>query len=458
MKFFFEPQSVAVVGASRDPQKDGSIVLQNVMNSFHGRIFPVNPRGGNIYGLKAYPSLVDIPDEVDLAIIIVPAKIVPGVMEDCAKKHVKGVVIEGMGFAEVGAEGKELQDRVIEIATKNGIRVIGPNCTGIVSKDLITSFFKIRDVPDGNVVMIGQSGLLAAGMASDIVTNRTLNIRKFCSIGNKCDIDENDLLEFFKDDDGAKVISMYLESFHDGRRFVEIAKEVTPTKPVIVLYGGRTVAGARAAKSHTGSIASNSKIVDAALKQVMCVKADDFNELVEFAKVFSTQPVSKGNRVAVITAAGSVGVVLSDLCEERGLKMASLGNLTVDRLKGIFPEWLQPTNPIDLWFTIERLGYTKAMSESIDAALSDPGVDCVILVIAAFEYVLELVDKRVIQQIASLHGKPVVVCMMVGDKRYKDIVQEKLGKEVPLFTSLTGGVKSLSRLCEYGMRTRGRQG
>lgn len=458
MKFFFEPQSVAVVGASRDPRKDGNIILQNVMNSFRGKIFPVNPSGGEICGLRAYPSLVDIPDEVDLVIIIVPAKIVPGVMEDCAKKHVKGVIIEGMGFAEVGAEGKKLQDMVVEIATTNGIRVIGPNCTGIVSKDLVTSFFKIRDVPDGNVVMIGQSGLLAAGMASDIVTNKTLNIRKFCSIGNKCDIDENDLLEFFKEDDGTSVISMYLESFHNGRRFMEIAKQVTPKKPVIVLYGGRTEAGARAAKSHTGSIASNAKVVDAALEQTMCVKADDFNELVEFARVFSTQPVPKGNRVAVVTAAGSVGVVLSDLCEEYGLEMVPLGKQAIDKLKGIFPEWLQPTNPIDLWFTIERLGYTRAISESIDAALSDPEIDCLVLVIAGFEYVLELLDKRIIQQIASKHGKPVVVCMLVGDKKYKDVVQERLGKEVPVFTSLAGGVKPLGRLCEYGIRTRGRQG
>lgn len=458
MRFFFEPQSVAVVGASRDEKKDGNIILRNVIDSFPGKIFPVNPSGGEICGLRAYPSLLDIPDEVGLAIIIVPAGIVPNVMEDCAKKHVKGVIIESMGFAEVGADGKKLQDRIVDIAINNGIRVIGPNCTGVVSKSLVTSFFRIKDVPDGNVVMIGQSGLLAAGMALDIVANKTLDIRKFCSIGNKCDVDENDLLEFFGNDNATRVISMYLESFHDGRRFVEVAKKVTPKKPVIVLYGGRTEAGARAAKSHTGSIASNAMVVDAALKQTMCTKADDFNELMEFSKVFSTQPVPSGNRVAVVTAAGSVGVVLSDLCEEYGLRIAQLGSQTVDRLMEIFPEWLQPTNPIDLWFVIERLGYTRAISESMDAALSDPNIDCLVLVIAGFEYVLELVEKRVVQQIAGKHGKPVVVCMLVGDKKYKDVVQEKLGKEVPVFASLTGGVKPLGRLCEYGVRTRRREG
>lgn len=458
MKFFFEPQSVAVVGASANPQKDGNIILQNVIASFHGRIYPVNPSGGEICGLKAYPSLLEIPDEVDLVIIIVPAKIVPSVMEDCAKKHVRGVIIEAMGFAEVGAEGKKMQDKIVEIAKTNGIRVIGPNCSGIVSKDLVTSFFKIRDVPDGNVAFLGQSGLLAAGMASDIVTNRTLDIRKFCSIGNKCDVDENDLLEFFGDDDATKVISMYLESFRNGRRFVEIAKKVTQKKPVIVLYGGRTEAGARAAKSHTGSIASNTKIVDAALEQTGCVKADDFNELMEFAKVFSTQPVPRGNRVAVVTAAGSVGVVLSDLCEEYGLRMVPLGAQTVEKLKPIFPEFMMPTNPIDLWFTIEKLGYTKAMSESLDAALSDPDIDCVVLVVAGFQYVVELVEKRKIQEISKKHNKPVVVCMLVGDNKVKDVVKEKLGREVPVFMSLSGGVKPLSKLCAYGIRNARREG
>jgi acetyltransferase len=190
----------------------------------------------------------------------------------------------------------------------------------------------------------------------------------------------------------------------------------------------------------------------------MCTKADDFNELMEFARVFSTQPVPGGNRVAVVTAAGSVGVVLSDLCEEYGLRMAPLGGQTIDKLKGIFPEWLRPANPIDLWFTIERWGYTRAISESIDAALSDPDIDCLVLVIAGFEYVLELVEKRIVQQLASKHGKPVVVSMLVGDKKYKDLVQEKLGREIPVFPSLTEGVKSLSRLCEYGARTHGKEG
>jgi acetyltransferase len=454
VKKFFEPQSVAVVGASRDPRKDGYVILNNLIDSFSGKIFPVNPNTAEICGLRAYPSLLDIPDKVDLAIIIVPARIVPSIMEDCAKKGIERVIIEGMGFAEIGSEGKKLQDKIVEVAVNNGIRVIGPNCTGIVSRGIVTTFFRIRDVPDGNVTMIGQSGLLAAGMAADIVANGTLNIRKFCSIGNKCDVNENDLLEYFGKDDATAVISIYLESFVDGQRFVEIATQVTRKKPVIVLYGGRSGAGAKAAKSHTGSIASNAKVVDAALKQSMCIKADDFNELIEFARVFSTQPIPQGNRVAVVTAAGSVGVVVSDLCESHGLRLATLSKDTVAKLRKIFPEWLQPSNPVDLWFTIEQLGYTRALTESMEAVLSDPEIDCVILVIAGFQYSAELVEKRAVQQTAAKYGKPVIVCMLVGEKKYKDLVQEKLGREIPVFASLTAGVKPLSKLCEYGIRAR----
>lgn len=450
MKFFFEPQSIAVVGASRDPQKDGYVILQNIIDSFSGSIFPVNPNANEILGLKTYSSLLEIPYQVDLVIIIVPAAFVPTVMEDCAKKQVKGVIIESMGFAEVGPEGEKLQNKVVEIARRSGIRVIGPNCTGIVSKEIVTSFFRIKNVPNGNVTLIGQSGLLAAGMASDIVTNRTLEIRKFCSIGNKCDVDENDLLEYFGDDPATRVISIYLESFHEGQRFLEIARRVASKKPIIVLYGGRSEAGARAAKSHTASIASNARVVDAVLKQTKCIKADDFSDLIEFARVFSTQPVPHGNRVAVLTAAGSVGVVVSDLCEEHGLKISPLSSYTIDRLKLIFPEWLKPTNPVDLWFTIEKLGYTRALTESMDAVFADYNIDCLLLVIAGFAYSAEIVENKIIQQIAKRYGKPAIVCTVVGDKKYKDLIQEKLAMEIPVFSTLSGGVRALSKLCYYG--------
>ena len=453
MKYFFESQSVSVVGASTNPKKDGHIILKNIIDSdYAGKIYPINPSADEVCGLKAYPSLLDIPDKVELVVIIIPARFTTQIMEDCAKKGVKAVIIESMGFAEIGAEGKKLQDQVVDIAKKNGIRVMGPNCTGIVSKDIVTSFYPIKDVPDGNVTMIGQSGLLAAGMASDIVVNKSLNIRKICSIGNKCDLNENDLLEYFGDDDRTRVISLYLEGISDGRDFVKIAKKVTPQKPVILLYGGRTEAGANAAKSHTGSIASNAKIVDTAIKQTGIIKAVDFVELKEFAKIFSTQPIPKGNRVAVITAAGSVGVAISDLCVERGMELPRLSDAATNQLKDVFPDWFPPKNPLDLWFSMEQVGLTKALEKSMGASLSDPNIDAVIVVLAGFEYTLEVIEKRTVQQIAEKYGKPVIVCMLVGYNKYKNLLVEKLGIDMPVFTSLDSGIKALSKLWEYSIR------
>ncbi len=453
MDKFFESKSVAVIGASTNPKKDGNIILQNIINSdYTGDIYPVNPGADEVLGLKAYPSLLDIPGPVDLVVIIIPAQLCVQAVADCAKKGVKAVVIEAMGFTEIGEVGKERQDEIIRIAKESGIRVMGPNCTGIVSRDIATTFFPINDVPRGNVTLIGQSGLLAAGMASDIVVNKSLNVNKICSIGNKCDVNENDLLEYFGDDDQTDVISMYLESIADGRNFVKIARKVASKKPVILLNGGRSEAGAKAAMSHTGSIACNAKIVEAAIKQTGCIKADDFTELKDFAKVFSTQPIPKGNGVAVVTAAGSVGVVVSDLCEEHGLKLAKFSQTTVDELKDVFPDFMPPSNPVDLWFSIENIGLTKALETSLSAPLQDPNVDAVILLLAGFEYTLDAIEKKMVQRISEKFGKPIIVCMLVGYNKYKNFILEELGKDLPVFTSLISGVKALSKLCRYGIR------
>ncbi len=453
MELFFKPKSVAVIGASTNPHKDGNLILQNIIDSdFSGPIYPVNPSAPQVLGLKAYPSLLDVEGDVDLVVIIIPARFCVQAMEDCASKGVKAVIIEAMGFSEVGAEGKKLQDQIVAIARKNGIRVMGPNCTGIVSRDIATTFFPIKNVPRGNVVLIGQSGLLAAAMASDIVVNQTLNVNKICSIGNKCDVNENDLLEYFGNDRQTDVISMYLESIADGARFVPIAKKAAAEKPVIFLKGGRTEAGAKAAMSHTGSMASNTRIVEAAIKQTGCIKADDFTEIKDFAKVFSTQPLPKGNRVVIVTAAGSVGVVVSDICAEHGLQMPKLSPETVAALKDVFPANMPPANPVDLWYSIEKLGLVKTLETTLAAPLQDPDIDAAVLILAGMKYTMPVLDEKTVQKITKKYGKPVIICMLVGYNEYKNRIMEELGRDLPVFTSIQSGVKALSKLCEYGIR------
>ncbi len=453
MEFFFKPKSVAVIGASGTPGKLGYVIVKNISDSdFSGDVYPVNPKSEEILGYKVYPSLTQIPGDVDLVVTALPTpKLTVATLEECAQKGVKAVIIESAGFAEIGGEGKLFQQQIVDIAAKNNIRVMGPNCSGIVSRDIVTSIYPMtQKVPNGNVVLIGQSGLLAAGMASDIVENESLNISKVCSIGNKCDVNENDLLQYFGEQKDVDVISMYLENVADGKNLTKIAKKVAAKKPVVFLNGGRTEAGAKAAMSHTGSIASNSKIVETAIRQTGMIKADDFTELKDFAKVFSTQPLPKGNRIAVITLAGSVGVVVSDLCAEYGLELPKLTPETTESLKDMFDTPV--SNPVDLYFSVTKIGFTKTLETTFPDAFKDPNIDAAVLILAGFEYTQEAVQKKIIQRIVKEVGKPVVVCMIVGYNRFKNVIMDELGKELPVFPSLISGVKALSKLCEYGIR------
>jgi acyl-CoA synthetase (NDP forming) len=453
MDLFFKPQSVAVIGASGTPGKLGYVIVKNIKDSdFSGDVYPVNPKSEEILGYRVYPSVTQIPGEVDLVVTALPTpKLTVATLDACAQKGVKAVIIESAGFAEMGGEGKVYQQQIVEIAKQNGIRVMGPNCSGIVSRDIVTSIYPMtKKVPRGNVVLIGQSGLLAAGMASDIVENESLNISQVCSIGNKCDLNENDLLEYFGGQDDVDVISMYLETISDGRKLTRIAKQVAARKPVIFLSGGRTEAGAKAAMSHTGSIASNAKIVEAAVKQTGMIMADDFTELKDFAKVFSTQPLPKGNRVAVITLAGSVGVNVSDLCASHGLELPKLAPETTEKLKDLFDTPVG--NPVDLYFSVTKIGFTKTLETTFPDAFRDPNIDAAVLILAGFEYTQEAVQKKIIQKIVQEVGKPVVVCMIVGYNKYKHVILDELGKELPVFPSLISGVKALSKLCQYGIR------
>ena len=452
MDLFFNPRSVAVLGASGTPGKLGNVIVKNIADSdFAGDVYPVNPKSDEILGYKVYRSVTEIPGDVDLVVTALPTpKITLGAIEECARKGVKAIIIESAGFGEMGGEGKVIQDQIVAIARKNNIRVMGPNCSGIVSRGIITSIYPMtKKIPQGNVVLIGQSGILAAGMAADIVENESLNISKVCSIGNKCDVNENDLLEYFGNDDSVDVISMYLETVTDGHNLTKIAKKVTPRKPIIFLSGGRTEAGARAAMSHTGSIASNSKIVEAAAKQSGMIMADDFTELKDFAKVFSTQPLPKGNRVAVVTVAGSVGVNVSDLCSLHGLELPKLTPETVAKVEDKFDTPVG--NPVDLYFSVTKIGFTKTLEITFPAAIQDPNIDAVILMLAGFQYTKEAIDNKIIQKIVGELGKPVVICYIVGYNEHKNVIMNELSKDLPVFPSLISGVKALSKLCQYGM-------
>jgi acetyltransferase len=385
MEFFFKPKGVAIVGASANPSKGGYFILDNVVKAYRGCVYPVNPSYPEIDGLKCYSSVLEVPDPVDLAIIFVPAPLVPGVLRDCADRAIPGVMIESGGFAESGQQGRHLQDQLTEIQRSSGIRIWGPNCMGLVDavNGLVFSFVLPaiweQGLIAGSVSLVVQSGMLSAGFLIDVMTNGFMGISKACSIGNRADVDECDVLQYLIDDPHTGVIGLYLESIPDGRRFIDLCRHTT--KPVVVLRGGKSKKGAEAALSHTASLAGNGAVVSGALAQAGVVEAYDFKQMMDVCRSLADYPKAPSGdsrRVAVLTMSGAAGILSADFIEQHGLTMAGLADETVEQLKMLYPAWMPVSNPVDLWPAVEQHGREKAYRESFRAICDDPNVDAVL--------------------------------------------------------------------------------
>ena len=386
MEFFFKPKGIAIIGASANNTKGGHVILNNVMKSFHGGIYPVNPRYSDINGIKCYPSVLQVPDPVDLAIIFVPAAFVPAVLKECAQRGIRGAMIESGGFAESGEQGRQLQDSIIAIHKETGIRIWGPNCMGLVDavEGLVFSFMFPAvweaGLDPGNVSLVVQSGMLSAGFLIDIMTHGIMGISKACSIGNKADVDECDILEYLIEDADTGVIGLYLESIPNGRRFVDLCRRAE--KPIVVLRGGKSQKGAEAALSHTASLAGDGAVISGALAQVGVVAAHDFKQMMDLCRTLADYPeiaVSDNRRIAVLTMSGAAGIVSSDFMAEHNLTVAELSAGTTKALTEIFPSWMPVANPVDLWPAVEVHGSEKAYIEAFEAVCKDPKVDAVLI-------------------------------------------------------------------------------
>ncbi|MCF8066659.1 MAG: CoA-binding protein, partial [Desulfarculaceae bacterium] len=311
MEFFFDPSSVAVVGAS--PERTGKSLLLNTAGSRDVAVYPVNPKYQDLEGLTCYPSVAAIPHPVEMAILLVPARFTPQILEECAAKGVRGVMIQSAGFAETGEDGRELQAKCVAIARQAGMRLWGPNCMGLVdvpgNKYFTFMSPNITGVlpPHGNLSLVVQSGMLSAGFLADLATRRGIAVNKACSIGNKCDVDECDVLEYLLGDDTTKGVALYLESMPRGRRFMELAEGAS--KPLVVLKSGRSASGAKAALSHTASLAGNARLTQGLLQAVGVGTARDFHQLVDLGRSLSLLPeIPAGARVAVLTFSGGAGI------------------------------------------------------------------------------------------------------------------------------------------------------
>lgn len=352
IEFFFSPKKVAVVGASRKPGKVGYELLRNLKEMYRGALYAVNPETREILGVPCYPTLLDIPEDIDVAVISVPAERVPEVAEDAGRKGVKGLIVISGGFKEVSPEGAERERKLTEIVKKYGMRLIGPNCVGVyVPKTGMNTLFLSKErqgyPAHGFVAFASQSGAFGSAVL-DWAAMRGIGISKFVSYGNKADVDEVDVLLYLENDEDTRVVTLYIEGVENGVEFFKVLREVTKRKPVVVLKSGRTEAGARAASSHTGSLAGSDSIYDAVFKQSGAIRAYSMEELFDIAMGLAMQPPAAGDRVVVLTVGGGSGVMATDALSELGLKVPRLSDSTVSKLRKALLPFASPYNPVDV--------------------------------------------------------------------------------------------------------------
>ncbi|MBP7763669.1 MAG: GNAT family N-acetyltransferase [Syntrophaceae bacterium] len=444
LRDFFYPASIAVIGASDVKGKLGYNVFWNLVNhDFPGKLYPINPGKNSVMGVRAYKSIRDVEGPVDLAIVIVPAKAAETAIADCAAKGVRFVVVEAAGFAESGAEGKAAQARIEKIIRENGLRVLGPNCSGVINThhNMVQSIGLLEGLKKGNVGMVAQAGVYAAGILTGL--SNVLDFGIVATIGNKMDINETDILEYLSDDDHISTIVMYMEDIRSGKRFVDVASRAAVRKPVIVLKSGRTEAGKKAVSSHTASLAGNDEVNSAAFKQCGVIRARDNEHLFALARAFSKQPVPKGNGTLVITYTGSLGVAATDMLYLSGMRLAALEPYFQQRLKNALPDYANVGNPIDCSFSMTP----EQVKNLIEIGVESNDVQNFIVVIqgeilGSFVDVMKSIDYK---------DKPVLAVVACKEFMIGDVVKmEQAG--IPVYSTAEMAAEVLGQMYAYGVR------
>ena len=444
---FLAPQSIAVIGASEKPGV-GKAIFSNIINGYKGKIYPITPSNPTVFGLKAYKSVLDIPEEVDLAVVATPNKIVPAVMEEVGKKKIKGAIIVSAGFKEVDEHGARLEKEIASIGKKYGIRIIGPNCLGIMSLSqssmMNATFLKITP-KYGGIALVSQSGAICAATVEDAIA-QGIGFSKVISMGNKVDMDENDILELLSEDPETKVIVMYLEDIHDGRRFLEIAKKITvdSKKPIIVLKAGRTPEGAKAAMSHTGALMGSDEIYDSLFIQSGVIRVDAMQDLFDLSTAFSKQPVPPAQGgVVIVSNAGGPAIISTDACSKYGLKMADI-SLSTEAIAKVIPPHGSARNPVD----IVGDAYYNLFEKVLVEVLSNQNVGSVVTMCtpsATLDY-NEL--ARTIVKTSKGTGKTMLAALMglAEGTENKQILSDG---DIPHFMYAEPAIKTLNAMYSY---------
>ncbi|MDE1865975.1 MAG: CoA-binding protein [Candidatus Micrarchaeota archaeon] len=442
------PKSIAVIGASDNPDKIGHVILaNNVASGFRGAIYPININAsGTIMGYTAYKSILDVKEKVDLAVVAVPAEVVPKVVEECGRAGVRGIIVVSGGFSEVGR--KDLQDKVTRSGMKYNIPIIGPNCLGVTdSYSKIDTLFlpaaKIDKPVVGGVSFASQSGAVGSSVL-DMIDNEGFGLARFISYGNAAVVDEVDILNYLADDEKTKVIVFYIEGVQRGKEFIEAAKRAALKKPIVVSKGGMTDEGAKAAHSHTAALAGSHQAYEAVFKQFGFIMADDIQELLNLSKIFETQPLPKGRRIAILTNGGGTGVLATDALYEHGLQIAEMSKKTVESLRKVMPPIVNVRLPLDMAGDAEKTRFEAALA----AFEADPKIDAIIA-IALFQTpgADENVAAKLVEYGTKMR-KPMVVVSPGGSytKRQRQII-EKGG--VPVYESPGEAAKALAALASY---------
>ena len=443
----FKPRSIAVVGATPRPGSIGREILNNLFgNEFNGKIFPVNPKYEFIHSTKSYPTVTSIPDAVDLAVIVVPAAHVLGVVQDCARKGVKGLVIITAGFREIGPEGAKLEDAIIDVAQQHGMRMIGPNCMGVIDATpavRMNATFSPGVPPTGTVAFMTQSGALGVAILL-AVEKLGLGFSYFASVGNKADVGAMDLLEYWENDPHTQLIAMYLESFGDPRRFTEMSKRISKTKPIVVVKSGTSAAGARAASSHTGSLAGVEAASEALLRQCGVNRVSSIEEMIHVVAGFVGAPIPSGNRLCIVTNAGGPAILAADAADGHGLQMAVLADGTRNAMRDVLPREASVENPVDMIASAGPEQYERVL----ELALKDDAVDVAIAIFVPPLMIEPLEVIRRITRVARAHAKAVYVVLMAEESYYERIPRE-VADAVPIFRFPEDAVKVADHTNRY---------
>jgi len=464
LKKFLEPQSVAVIGASATAGKGGNDIIRNIQsNDFRGNLYLVNPRGGEILGVRVFKSIADLPAGIDLAVLVLPASASIQALKECAEKGMKAAVMVAGGFAEVDDQGEELQEEILKVVRETGMRVLGPNTSGLLSmpQHVAASFFPLGKVPRGNISYIAQTGNFATHSMRYIMSSENYGVARVIGLGNKTDVEESEALEYLGEDPETKAILLYLESFKRPRRFLEVARKVTRHKPVLLLKGGSTEKGAKAAVTHTAAMAADDRLVSGALRQAGVVRMSKYSDLVLAAKALALMPLPKGRGVGVLAPSGAMAVCMTDLCERNlQLRVPDLTEPSRSRLQTISPTFIRMRNPVDIWPSATLHGAETAYREGMETVLMDSHIDAVVSILMLTDETGAPPLDFVVDLSRRFPQKPIYVSCS-GQKKHMEAAKAFLEpRGVPTFWFAEEALEALSFAiqCREAMERKGRPG